>query len=147
MKTNAEQQKLNVPWKEKGELVRHRSHAVEFAFGLTVYKIQGQTCEKIILDLNKRPFLPHTDYHGLYVALSRVKQSEHLRVLPLQPMQTGFDHLFDLKPPMALTSWIQAYNKEGKWIVPQKSTEPTKKQQKKEKLQIHQQKKIRRKKS
>ena len=74
------------------------------------------------MDLSKRPFQPHIDYHGLYVALSRVKQSKHLRVLPLQPMQTGFDYLFNLKPPVALTNWIQAYDKDGKWIVQQNST-------------------------
>jgi hypothetical protein len=41
--------------------------------------MQGQACERIILDLKSRPFSPQIYYHGLYVALSKVKQSQHLR--------------------------------------------------------------------
>ena len=69
--------------------------------------MQGQTCERLILDLNKRPFSPQIEFHGLNVALSRVKQSRNLRLLPLQPFQTNLNYLLNLKPQLAITNWFQ----------------------------------------
>jgi hypothetical protein len=114
-KTKSEERKVYFPLREEPVVLKIRPHAVEFAFGITVHKMQGQTCERIILDLNSRPFSPQIDYHGLYVALSRVKQSQHLRILPLQPLQINLNYLFDLNPPLALTDWIQGFDQEGNW--------------------------------
>ena len=43
---------------------RHRgsvnvyNHSVDLGFSITFHKVQGQTLQKVILDLNKRPFRP-----------------------------------------------------------------------------------------
>ncbi len=50
-------------------------YGVEMKSSLTAYKVQGQTCPKIILDLNNRPSPPHMSLSSLYVGLSRVRSS------------------------------------------------------------------------
>jgi hypothetical protein len=38
-----------------------------------------------------------------------------IRILPLQPLQINLNFLFDLKPPLALTDWIQGFDQESNW--------------------------------
>lgn len=66
-------------------------------------------------DVNKRPFQPQICYHGLYVAFSRVKNCDHIRILPLQPMAFNLNYLEQLKPLSALMKWAQGYNLDGVW--------------------------------
>ena len=82
-------------------------HAVDPAFSLTVHKIQGQTCDKLIIDLNKTPIQPHLTFQGLVVLLSRVRSSTNLRLLPPPALQFHYEHLLNLKPPDKLTDWLQ----------------------------------------
>jgi hypothetical protein len=42
-------------------------HGVELAFSFTYHKVQGCTLERVILDLNERPFPPRLAYDMLYV--------------------------------------------------------------------------------
>ncbi len=42
-----------------------KKHAVEMGFAVTVHKMQGQTCERVIVDLNERPFPPPINFNGL----------------------------------------------------------------------------------
>ena len=52
------------------------------AFAITVDKAQGQTLERVILALSRREHqLSNFTYACLYVGNSRVKKSEHLRIL------------------------------------------------------------------
>jgi hypothetical protein len=57
-------------------------HSVDLGFSVTFHKVQGQTLDKVILDVNKRPFRPYVDLPGFYVAISRVKSSCNMRILP-----------------------------------------------------------------
>jgi ATP-dependent exoDNAse (exonuclease V) alpha subunit len=75
-KTKSEERKVYFPLREQPAVIKIRPHTEKFAFGITVHKMQGQTCKRIILDLKSRPFSPQIDYHGLYVALSRVKKAK-----------------------------------------------------------------------
>ena len=78
------------------------SFQVEPGFVFTFHKVQGITIETgkgIILDLNKRPpnirnKLSNLTLEGVYVAMSRVKSLDQIRVSPWK--FTGFDHLFKL---------------------------------------------------
>lgn len=94
-----------------------RNFAVELGFAITYHKVQGQTLEKVIVDVSKRPFLPHVDYHGFYVAISRVRHGSDLRIIP--PACHGddgdLDHLLQLKPWPELTAWLSAFDTEGNW--------------------------------
>lgn len=107
--------KVYFPARNDPVIVKIKPHAVELAFGITIHKMQGQTCSRLILDLNKRPFKPSISYHGLYVALSRVRNSQHIRLLPLQPHAINFNYLFKLSPPKMLTDWNRGFNLEGEW--------------------------------
>ena len=120
LKSKEEEHKVFL-WTRQNDsvIVKIKPHAVELAFAITIHKIQGQTCSRLILDLNKRPFNPQISYHGLYVALSRVRNSESIRLLPLQPGATNLNYLFALSPPKILYDWIQRYNADGKWSISQ----------------------------
>ena len=82
-------------------------HALDPAFSLTVHKIQGQTCDKLIIDLNKTPIRPKLNFQGLVVLLSRVRSSTNLRLLPSPTLQSDYRHLLKLNAPIKLTSWLQ----------------------------------------
>ena len=77
--------------------------------------MQGLTCKRVIVDVNKRPFQPQICYHGLYVAFSRVKNGDHIRILPLQPIAFNLNYLEQLKPLSALMKWAQGYNLDSVW--------------------------------
>ena len=84
-------------------------------FAITVHKVQGQTCDRLILDLNKRPLRPKINFHGLYVALSGVKLGSNLRILPLHHNNNNLNYLQNLKPSEHLTEWLEAFNNNGYW--------------------------------
>jgi hypothetical protein len=83
-------------------------NGVELAFSLTVHKIQGQTCDKLIIDLNKTPVKPYLNFQGLLVLLSRVRASADLRILPHHSSNFTYNHLRPLKPPPTLLTWLQS---------------------------------------
>lgn len=56
---------------------------MELAFAVTYHKVQGQTLDRIVLDLNGKVSVPE-----LYVAISRVRKSDDIRILPLWDAQT-----------------------------------------------------------
>jgi hypothetical protein len=73
--------------------------------------MQGQTVDKIILDLNNRPKqLGKLDFFGFYVGISRVRFGKNLRILPCQP-DCSFSHLKRLKPSPSLREWLQRVDK------------------------------------
>lgn len=91
-------------------------HGYELGFAITFHKIQGQTCDKLIVDLNKRPFQPKVSFDTFYVAISRVRHSSDLRLLPLHHSDKNLNHLLTLKAPKELNRWLAAYNpKNGMW--------------------------------
>jgi len=83
-------------------------HGVELGFAITFHKVQGRTLQKIILDLNKRPFNPPVTYTGFYVGVSRVKLSDNMRILPPQP-GGDFSHLLNLHPSLELRAWLSGF--------------------------------------
>ena len=66
-------------------------------FSITLHKIQGQTCRRLIVDLNHRPFLPQISYSGFYVAVSRIRNGDDLRIMPLQPNVSDLNDLASLQ--------------------------------------------------
>ena len=93
-----------------------KRHQVDAGFAITFHKVQGQTMDKVIVDINKRCFKPHLCYTAFYVAISRVKQGADLRVLAPQPGTGHFHHLKDLVPPRELVAWMQGFDRvSGVW--------------------------------
>ena len=87
---------------------------VDVAFAVTDYKLQGKTEDKLVMSLAPRPFPPHHDLKGFYVAVSRVRKRDQLRVL-YRPVarRGGFDHIKKLRHTLELKVWNEAYNASG----------------------------------
>ena len=67
--------------KADANLLYYHSYGVELAFAVTTHKVQGQTLARVLVDLSSCGRTQHT-VSSLYVACSRVRRLEHLRVLP-----------------------------------------------------------------
>ena len=92
-----------------GSMKNAGSMQYELAYCFTFHKIQGVTVDEIVLDLGKRPHvLGHLDFFGVYVALSRVRSLEGIRILPFRA--AGDDHLRRFKKP------IFPLMKEAEWL-------------------------------
>lgn len=91
-------QKVFLPGRNQKVDLHTRTHGVDLAFAITAHKVQGQTCDRLIVDLNPRPFSPQFNFHAFYVAISRVRRGDHLRIMPLQPSVDNLNYLLKLKP-------------------------------------------------
>lgn len=112
-------QKIFLPARNLKVDLHTRTHGVDMAFAITAHKVQGQTCDRLIVDLNPRPFSPQFNFHALYVALSRVRRGDHLRIMPLQPSVANLNYLLKMKSSPDLEVWLRAFdNDSGKWIAP-----------------------------
>ncbi|KAI9551027.1 hypothetical protein GHT06_005690 [Daphnia sinensis] len=101
---------IKLPGRRQADTFHYRPHGVEQRFAVTVHKIQGQTCNKVILQLNKRSFMPHLTFSMLYVALSRVRTSESIRLMPPHPTGPGLGYLQTLKPTEDLLTWLEGFD-------------------------------------
>jgi hypothetical protein len=107
---------VNIPFRKTVTLLKAKKvHGYELGFAITFHKIQGQTCDKLIVDLNERPFQPQVSFATFYVAISRVRRSSDLRLLPLHGNR-NLNHLLALRAPKQLHKWLAAYNpRDGLW--------------------------------
>jgi hypothetical protein len=97
----------------KRNKVRFKTFGVELAFALTFHKVQGQTLNRVILDLNHRPGSgKNIDFAALFVGLSRVRKSDHIRLIPFRGKTEGF--LKKLTPKSYLGEWEKMYCPESK---------------------------------
>jgi len=81
--------------------IRFYSCGGELAFSYTVDKCQGQTLHRVLLDLNG----PRRSLPALYVACSRVRHRDHIRVLPLVP--AAKTALLQLGHSKHLVEWVK----------------------------------------
>ena len=91
--------------------VSYKSHMVELAFAITYHKLQGQTLQKVILDINMRPnSLKRLDFYSFYVGMTRVEYADNIRILPCQD-DNRFSHLKKLKTSVNLKKWLENIKK------------------------------------
>ena len=84
-------------------------------WAMTFQKLQGRTMEKLIVDINKRPFLPEVTLDGLNVALTRVRSGSNMRRMPCQP-NGNWKHLYRLSHNPLLKIYFAGYAPEtGRW--------------------------------
>jgi hypothetical protein len=70
----------------KNSLCLLRSYYMDLAFAVTFHKVQGRTEDKVILDFNPVGNRQRVlDLATFYVAVSRVRNSRNIRVLPIKP--------------------------------------------------------------
>jgi hypothetical protein len=104
LKSQAEEHKIHFPLKNYFITVKGKAHAVVLAFAITVHKMQGQTCSRLVLDINQRLFKPSLTYHGIYVALSRVLQMTLL--IDLLPSRSQDHYRHGCRNGMRNKRWV-----------------------------------------
>ncbi len=93
--------------------VRYRSHGVEPEFACTFEKAQSKTLDGVIIDLSLWPGM-HLTFEKVYVALTRVKLLEDIRLMPTLAGQS-LDHLFSLQPDPRMLVWSAGFGPDGMW--------------------------------
>jgi hypothetical protein len=94
--------------------------AVENGFCATLHKVQGRTVDRVVLALSKNP-TKSLAFAGLFVALSRVRKRENIRILQhlegtLKDPAPAFGYLIDLLPDKYVTQFYAGYpENEGLW--------------------------------
>ena len=75
--------------KSRGEMTSqcgYYDHSLDLAFAITYHKAQGRTLDRVLLVFNEAGHAKMT-VSSLYVGISRVRHSSHLRILSLSAKQ------------------------------------------------------------
>ena len=96
---------------------------LDLGFATTFHKVQGQTLERVIMFLHERKTrqLAKLQWESLYVAITRVKSGDNMRVCYRGSEDTtrkntdGLQHLKKLRRPELYDVWQAAYDKDGYW--------------------------------
>ena len=78
---------------------------LSLAFAVTYHKLQGQTLDRVILDLNSSG-AARLDIPSVYVGVSRVREGKHIRMLPLQASERL--RLLNLEFDKDLLAWYRS---------------------------------------
>ena len=85
----------------------------DLAFAMTVHKAQGRTILRVVLDLTEHPFrVCRMEYAAIFVALSRVRNSDHIRLL--EPSTTAsrtslYEYLSELAPTPTIAPFLHGF--------------------------------------
>ena len=95
-----------------GGQLRLRQHPVTLLFAVTPFKVQGQTTPRLILDLRHKEGkgLRNLSFEDIYVAISRVKMMDHLRIITSG--DGNLDHITRLKRPEHFFRWLECYTED-----------------------------------
>ena len=96
-----------------GAKLKLKQHPVTLLFAVTPFKVQGQTTPRMILDLRYKEgtSLTNLGFEELYVAISRIKCCDHLRVLISD--DNRIDHITNLRRPTYFSQWMECYGDNG----------------------------------
>ena len=92
----------------------------DLAFAMTVHKAQGRTIPRVIIDVRQHPNpMSSMNYAALFVALSRVKQGSHLRLIePSSTVDTRasiYKWLTTLSPNTDIAPFIHGFLPTQQW--------------------------------
>jgi hypothetical protein len=95
--------------------LHHEMHPVTQAFALTFHKLQGQTREKIILNLNRVPRgMLGVSLRHMYVGFSRTRTRQGIRLFPMaDPTNKRNKHLTSKKHDTELTVYLAGFTGDG----------------------------------
>jgi hypothetical protein len=89
----------------------------ELAFSMTIHKAQGHTISRVVVDLTHHPMeVCCMQYAAIFVAMSRVKHSDHLRLLEpttAQPRSSSYQYLCHLRPDKSIAPFLYGYRDNG----------------------------------
>jgi hypothetical protein len=109
----------NVPYiMKKAYTIYYKSIRVTLGFCKTIHKSQSLTEEMETLDVNERPsgIVPLT-LKGFFVAYTRVRSNNDLRVLPPVDGDLRFSHLTKLRHDPLLIHWLAGFEEGKMWDV------------------------------
>ena len=112
IKRTADTVNVKLPGQLKSTKLQYHPHGVELRFALTGYKVQGQNCKKLILQLNERPFVPKITFNSLLVSLSRVQRGNDIRIMSLHSGSHGLHYLTELRPDDAFIDWNDGFEED-----------------------------------
>jgi hypothetical protein len=98
-----------------------RYQCIELAFAMTVHKAQGRTIPRVVLALSEHNVaICRMTYPSIFVAMTRVKHRDHLRVLyhhnGTQPGTFGLKYITALKPNMNVRDYYAGFtDSNGFW--------------------------------
>ena len=98
-----------------------RVFPLELAFAITIHKAQGRNMKKVILALESRPLgIMQMEFPSIFVAMSRVKERENIRILFHSPAETAdYDklrYITRLKPSKNVLRYYAGFhNNRGLW--------------------------------
>ena len=85
----------------------------QLGFAMTSHKCQGATLDKVIIDMSSGPF-KHWDLMMMYVALTRVRNSDDFRLVPFYEREDIWSkRLKRYKMPTTLLSFLYAFDSKG----------------------------------
>lgn len=95
--------------------IKYEMHPVTMAFALTYHKLQGQTRNKVILNVSKVPFrMLGVSLRHFYVGLSRVKTRDGLRFFPMADSSSNrYNHLTKKKHDANLITYLAGFSGDG----------------------------------
>jgi len=94
---------------------------IELAFAMTVHKAQGRTIPRVVLALSQHNVtLCRMTYPSIFVAMTRVKHRDHLRILyhdsGARPGRVGLQYIATLKPNKNVLHYYAGFtNSNGLW--------------------------------
>jgi hypothetical protein len=97
---------------------------LDLSFAMTIHKAQGRTIPRVVLALSPRPnHFSQLEYAAVFVAMSRVKETYHIRILCTRPNnasnfdpETEFKYLTELKAnPYTLQFYSGYTQNNGIW--------------------------------
>ncbi len=102
-----------------GSVKTTKHFPLDLAFAMTVHKSQGRTLYRVILALSSRPsYQLQMKFPAIFVAMSRVKKAEHIRVLYHEGLfiEEEVSYLTSLKPNKAVALFYSGYKENnGSW--------------------------------
>ena len=88
----------------------------DLAFAMTVHKAQGRTIKRVVLDLTNHPtHYSRMEFAAIFVAMSRVKTSEHIRLLAHKRVghqhnaDEAYSYITTLKPSRHACAFYYGY--------------------------------------
>jgi hypothetical protein len=87
-----------------------QAHICELAWSFSYYKGEGQTLDKVIIDVNnyRSQHVLDLSFEQLFVGLSRIRDpNTGLRLMPINQRRRHYtsQHIASLRPPRLLHSW------------------------------------------
>ena len=104
-----------------GKVETSPTFTFELAFAMTVHKAQGRTISRVVLALSMHPLkTSRMSYASIFVAMTRVRHSDHLRLLyhnnGSNTGDVGVEYITTLRPdPHVLDYYAGFVNSSGYW--------------------------------